>query len=286
VKISSLVLGLALLVAACGTDEAAESSSTVATSTTTTAGAAPAQATQTGAGQGGMVASAGMRDRHQAPIPAEYSGLTNPVPADEESLARGAEAYATCAVCHGDTGLGDGAAGASLDPAPVNIAHTSQMMSDAYFFWRISEGGAEFATLMPAWKDAFDEQTRWDLINYIQGLGEGIVAGPGSGMGMGQGQGMGMGPGANTQAQAIQQAALLEAAVEQGVITQAEADDFAAIHPAVDARVAELRGTGLDQTSMLETALTELVAAGDITQAEADTFQAVHDSLSEAGLLP
>jgi mono/diheme cytochrome c family protein len=274
-KSSSLLLVLALVVTACG--DAAVSGDTVTTSTaaaTTTA----LQATQTGTGQGNAGATGGLRGRHQAPIPAEYASLTNPVEADEVSLARGAEPYATCAVCHGDTGLGDGAAGAALDPAPANIAHTSQMMSDAYFFWRISEGGEEFGTLMPAWQDAFDDETIWDLINYIQALGEGTAAAGG--------QGMGQGPGANTDAQAIQQAALLEAAVDQGIITQDQADAFDAVHPLVDAAVAELRGTGLDQTTMLETALAGLVAASELTQTEADTFQTVHDLLSEAGLLP
>jgi mono/diheme cytochrome c family protein/polyhydroxyalkanoate synthesis regulator phasin len=224
-----------------------------------------------------------MAARHQATIPAEYSGLTNPVVADEASLARGAEAYTTCAVCHGGTGLGDGTAAAALNPAPANIAHTSQMMGDAYLFWRISEGGVQFETAMPAWKDALDEQTRWDLINYVQTLGTGTVAG---GPGMGMGQGMGMGPGSNTAAQAVQQAALLQIAVEQGVITQDESDVFADNHPAVDARVAELRGTGTGTDTMLADALSELVASGDLTQDQADTFASVHDRLSQAGLLP
>jgi mono/diheme cytochrome c family protein len=39
------------------------------------------------------------------------SGLANPVPADERSLRNGRKYYAiNCAVCHGDTGKGDGPA--------------------------------------------------------------------------------------------------------------------------------------------------------------------------------
>jgi len=269
-KAFSLVLVFALVFAACGGTEESESTTTLA-ATTTVAATQPAQA---GTGQP-MGGSSGMQARHQATVPAPYAGLTNPVAADEDSLARGAEAYATCAVCHGDSGLGDGAAGAALDPAPANIAHTSQMMSDAYFFWRISEGGADFGTAMPAWDVALDEQARWDLINYIQALGEGSAM-PGGGMGMGMGQGQG----SNAQAQAVQQAALLEIGVEQGVITQDEADAFAEAHPIVDARMVEVRGT------MLTVVLEGLVASGDLTQDQADTFLDVHDRLSEAGLLP
>jgi hypothetical protein len=155
------------------------------------------------------------------------------------------------------------------------------MMSDAYLFWRISDGGAQFSTAMPAWKDALDEQTRWDLINYVQALGAGTTMAGGPGMGMGSGAGAG----ANAQAQAVQQAALMQIAVEQGVITQDEADLFTDIHPIVDARVTELRGTSTAAT-MLTDALTGLVASGDLTQDQADMFASVHDRLAVAGLLP
>ena len=46
------------------------------------------------------------------------------VTADEVSLERGAELYATnCASCHGDGGMGDGPIGAALDPAPSPLSH-------------------------------------------------------------------------------------------------------------------------------------------------------------------
>ena len=110
--------------------------------------------------------------RHMATIPDEYAGLTNPIPADDASLARGQELYTNlCATCHGNTGLGDGPGGAALNPTPAALAHTSQMLSDAYLFWRISEGGVPFGTAMPAWGEALDEQARWDLINFVQALG-------------------------------------------------------------------------------------------------------------------
>lgn len=114
---------------------------------------------------------AGLTARHQAEIPAAYAGLTNPVPADKASVERGAELYRTnCASCHGDDGMGDGPAGATLDPPPAPIAQTSNTMGDDYLFWRISEGGAPFNTSMPPWK-FLDEQARWDLVNYIRALG-------------------------------------------------------------------------------------------------------------------
>jgi mono/diheme cytochrome c family protein len=115
----------------------------------------------------------GMTSRRQAAVPDEYAGLTNPVPPDSASLERGASLYATnCASCHGDGGMGDGPAASALDPAPAPVANSSQMLADDYLFWRVSEGGVPFGTSMPAWKIS-DEQSRWDLINYMRTLGSG-----------------------------------------------------------------------------------------------------------------
>jgi mono/diheme cytochrome c family protein len=117
-----------------------------------------------------------MMDRHNAVVPEPYAGLTNPIAADKESLARGQVIYtASCATCHGDGGLGDGPSGVSLDPAPALLAHTSVMLGDDYLFWRTAEGGADFGSTMPAWKDALDDEGVWDVINYVRALGQGEV---------------------------------------------------------------------------------------------------------------
>ena len=124
----------------------------------------PGGGMQRGGGQGmGMHRGqgSGMMARHHAAVPAAYADLSNPVAADDASLARGEESYTTlCASCHGDTGMGEGLAGQALDPAPAPIAHTSQMMSDGYLFWRVTEGGAHFETAMPVWQEVLDEQLR------------------------------------------------------------------------------------------------------------------------------
>lgn len=228
-----------------------------------------------GMGMGGSMMAA-----HHATIPEEYAGLTNPIPADEDSLARGGEIFAThCATCHGDGGVGDGPGGASLNPAPANIAHTSQMLGDDYLFWRVSEGGAmePFNSGMIAWKGILDEQARWDVLNYVQALGAGTVT-PGQHMG---------GATFDPAVEAQNQADMLATAVSQAVITQEEADTFAAAHTIVDARMMELRrqGSGDGMDDMMADILAELVAAGSLTQAHADTFLSVHDRLGAAGLM-
>jgi hypothetical protein len=173
--------------------------------------------------------------------------------------------------------MGDGPAGAGLDPAPAPIAHTSQMMGDDYLFWRINEGGVHFTTAMPTWSQVLDEDDHWDVINYVRALGAGQVA-PGRGMG---------GAAFDPQVQAAQQAEILGQAVEQGVITQEEADAFAAVHTGLDAYLTAnptTAGTG-NPAERQAAMLAELVAAGTITQAQADTFNAVHDRLHESGLM-
>lgn len=228
-----------------------------------------------GPGMGGN----GMMERHHAEIPAEYAGLTNPIPADKESLERGSELYTVnCVSCHGDGGMGDGPAGSALDPAPSPIAHSSQMMADDYLFWRISEGGVPFGTSMPAWA-VIDEQSRWDLINYMRALGDGTVQ-PVSGMG---------GAAYDPEIQAAQQAEILAKAVERDVITKEEAEVFTTVHDAVEQyRIAhpEVMQSSGNATEREAKILAALMEEKIITQAQADAFTDIHDRLGNSGLMP
>ena len=52
------------------------------------------------------------------------------VPSRTPDLARGRALYdASCASCHGATGLGDGAAGKSLDPPPRNFHERDRLLA-------------------------------------------------------------------------------------------------------------------------------------------------------------
>lgn len=230
-------------------------------------------------GMGPSMGGNGMMERHHAEIPTEYAGLTNPIPADKESLERGSELYTVnCASCHGDGGMGDGPAGSALDPAPSPIAHSSQMMADDYLFWRISEGGVPFSTSMPAWM-VLDEQSRWDLINYMRALGDGTVQ-PVSGMG---------GAAYDPEIQAAQQAEILAKAVERDVITEEEAEIFTTVHAAVEQyRIAhpEVMQSGGNATEREAMILATLVEEEVISQAQADAFTDIHDRLGNSGLMP
>ncbi len=91
----------------------------------------------------------------------------NPVKADTTSIKRGKKSYATlCATCHGATALGDGAAGAALNPKPTNLKAMSGGHPDGDFSWKIANGRGA----MPAWKSVLKEDQIWDLVNFIQSL--------------------------------------------------------------------------------------------------------------------
>ncbi len=130
----------------------------------------------------------GTAQPHIIPLPGEYETYTNTVTADEASLNRGAALYsANCSQCHGANGMGGGMA-ADLNPPAPEIALTSQMLTDAYLFFRISEGGAAapFNSAMPSWKSSLSETDRWDLVNYVRSLSSasGSLAGQAGGCGM------------------------------------------------------------------------------------------------------
>jgi mono/diheme cytochrome c family protein len=105
--------------------------------------------------------------------PADYADKTNPLTADTSTVSEGATFYqADCASCHGTEGRGDGPAGANYDPKPTNLAATQKNSSDAYLFWRISEGGAmqPFNSVMPGWKGLMSDKRIWQVITYIRTL--------------------------------------------------------------------------------------------------------------------
>ena len=227
----------------------------------------------------GMGPGSGMMARHHAAIPAEYAGVSNPIPSDEASLARGAELYGTyCVNCHGDGGMGDGPAGQALDPLPAAISHTSRMLGDDYMYWRVSEGGLHepFTSAMPRWQDVMDEQARWDVINYVRALGSGQVM-PMERMGGAQ---------FDPEAEAAKHAEMAAQGVEQGLFSQDEAATFLSVHTELDVLMsAGMEGQGGGMERMQSLMLEQLVESGRIDQVESDMFSEVHDRLMAAGLM-
>lgn len=104
-------------------------------------------------------------------IPEQYSGLGNPYIDDPAAISAGEILYeANCSSCHGLTGEGDGPASGGIDPPPGNLALRQASLSDAYLYWRISEGGLmePFNSIMLGWKGMLDEQSIWEIISYVR----------------------------------------------------------------------------------------------------------------------
>ncbi len=108
---------------------------------------------------------------------------TNPVPADDVSIARGAQIFAiNCEMCHGGTGQGNGTVSAFLikkKPADLTGALV-QDKTDGQLFLSITNGifnpdntffpEIEFSGQMPPLNENLTVRERWDLINYIRTL--------------------------------------------------------------------------------------------------------------------
>jgi len=149
--IGVLLVVIALLIAGSGCRrEAAEPATTPTPRGTTTAAVEPEA------------------EEHEA-VPAEYASLTNPVEPGDESIATGKALYDEyCIGCHGASGRGDGPKAATLDHTPADFTdpHMAEEMTDAAFFWRISEGVEDED--MPAWKEKLSEEDRWQLVNFVR----------------------------------------------------------------------------------------------------------------------
>lgn len=101
--------------------------------------------------------------------PSDYAGKTSP----GGDAAAGQTIYTqNCTSCHGEKGLGDGPAGAALDPHPGNLQTASKEASDAYLFWIISEGGAAASrsASMASYKGVLSETDIWNVIAYFKTL--------------------------------------------------------------------------------------------------------------------
>jgi mono/diheme cytochrome c family protein len=107
--------------------------------------------------------------------PAAYAGKTNPMANNSAAAQAGKQIFDTnCSPCHGMDAKGDGPAAASLDPKPADLADLESRFSDAYMFWRISEGGAmpPFNSKMPSWKGTLSEDQIWQVITYLRTFGK------------------------------------------------------------------------------------------------------------------
>ncbi|PLW96102.1 MAG: cytochrome c class I, partial [Marinilabiliales bacterium] len=90
----------------------------------------------------------------------------NPLKGNIEDTKAGKQLYMLqCAVCHGDTGKGEGVASLALNPKPASFkSEKVQKETDGALYWKIANGRAPMAS----YKDLLTEEQRWQLVNYIR----------------------------------------------------------------------------------------------------------------------
>jgi len=102
----------------------------------------------------------------------QIANVQNPVPADQRSVESGKQLYmANCAVCHGNTGHGDGPGAAALNPKPLDLTVHVGLHPDAQLYDWVTNGIPR--TSMPPWKTKLSDTQRWDLLNYLRTLSAG-----------------------------------------------------------------------------------------------------------------
>ncbi|MGH2355326.1 MAG: copper resistance protein CopC [Candidatus Limnocylindria bacterium] len=91
----------------------------------------------------------------------------NPVAPTVESIAAGEAAFrATCAICHGVAGRGDGPAADGLSVRPSDLSVHVPFHTDAELFAFATRGIS--GTPMPGFARELTAEDRWDLINYLR----------------------------------------------------------------------------------------------------------------------
>jgi mono/diheme cytochrome c family protein len=104
-------------------------------------------------------------------VPEDYLKATNNVGYTTKAIAAGGPLYAAqCKRCHGETGLGNGELAQDLTPSPALLAYLMQqpIAVDQYLLWSISEGGKQFNTAMPAFKNVLTQEQIWQIIAYLR----------------------------------------------------------------------------------------------------------------------
>jgi mono/diheme cytochrome c family protein len=104
-------------------------------------------------------------------VPQDYQGAASPLDKSRKAIMAGAALYAKyCAACHGGKGRGGGDAGLTLKPSPALKTYISRRpwAADEYLLWSVAEGGVEFGSTMPAFREQLTRQEMWQIIAYMR----------------------------------------------------------------------------------------------------------------------
>jgi mono/diheme cytochrome c family protein len=104
-------------------------------------------------------------------VPKGYEGAKSTVSTGSQTIALGGKLYAEqCAMCHGRDGMGDGDPGRAVSPSPALLAYMIRrpISVDEYLLWAILDGGKQFDSEMPAFKDKLSRDDIWRVIAYMR----------------------------------------------------------------------------------------------------------------------
>jgi len=105
-------------------------------------------------------------------VPRPYTNMHDPRPDTEAKLRRGRFLFDShCTACHGWTGKGTGPEAFAQVPAPADLewlARTPKNPSEPYMYWAVAEGGKDFESEMPAFKDKLSKKDMWAVIAYVR----------------------------------------------------------------------------------------------------------------------
>jgi mono/diheme cytochrome c family protein len=99
----------------------------------------------------------------------EDAAKPNPMKFTENSVKRGKRVYDTqCAMCHGETGTGNGDLAKDMNAAPPDFTGpaTLKNRTDGELFAIIGAGSG----LMPGQGERMKDYHKWDVINYLRAL--------------------------------------------------------------------------------------------------------------------
>lgn len=104
-------------------------------------------------------------------VPKDYEGAQSTVEPGPGTTAAGAKLYAAnCGRCHGANGMGNGEAANALTPSPALLAYMIRrpISVDEYLLWTISDGGQQFESAMPSFRDVLSREEIWQVIAYMR----------------------------------------------------------------------------------------------------------------------
>lgn len=103
-------------------------------------------------------------------VPPEARSLRNPVPASPLTLQNGAQLFQKhCAVCHGESGRGDGPAAKDLKTPPADLTDREEItrMPEGEIFWKVAYGRDP----MPPFRRLMRDEEIWRLTHYVREIG-------------------------------------------------------------------------------------------------------------------